>query len=311
MSRRVHPRDGHEPSDEAAGSNEFPSKRAVVEWGGVDEMGPWLRPRVEDTFLLSQQTVHMNPGCPLITRGAFQLCTCYCVDKLHRCFHYDVDNNFFLHTNRRCSENVDIATGQVWPVVVCRRCCSFPETLRWNVLRAGNLPAAELRNSEKLRQSLRKCWIGVFDCMSCRVFRARLALMLGRHPPVSNLIGNILRQLEGLRRDELVWLHTYLTGRLRALPPSDTSHVPPQVAGTSTCRSDDLRMSGGPIFSYGPLLPHTTVALAEQIGEFNHARNPWKRTGADLQDWFAPLQQRVAPIPSYGSVFFYGRAERA
>ena len=29
----------------------------------------------------------------------------------------------------------------------------------------------------------------------------------------------ILRLLEGLRRDELVWLNTYLTGRLRAMPP--------------------------------------------------------------------------------------------
>ena len=29
----------------------------------------------------------------------------------------------------------------------------------------------------------------------------------------------ILRLLEGLRRDEIVWLNTYLTGRLRAMPP--------------------------------------------------------------------------------------------
>ena len=31
---------------------------------------------------------------------------------------------------------------------------------------------------------------------------------------------SILRQLEGLSRHELVWLNTYLTGRLRALPPT-------------------------------------------------------------------------------------------
>ncbi len=30
----------------------------------------------------------------------------------------------------------------------------------------------------------------------------------------------ILRQLECLSGDELVWLNTYLTGRLRALPPT-------------------------------------------------------------------------------------------
>ncbi len=31
---------------------------------------------------------------------------------------------------------------------------------------------------------------------------------------------DILRLMEGLRRDELVWLNTYLTERLRTLPPS-------------------------------------------------------------------------------------------
>ena len=35
--------------------------------------------------------------------------------------HYDVDDNFCLHVNSRCSENVDIAAGWTWPVVVmCR-----------------------------------------------------------------------------------------------------------------------------------------------------------------------------------------------
>ena len=32
-------------------------------------------------------------GCSLINRDAVRLTTCYCADKLHRCFHYDVDNN--------------------------------------------------------------------------------------------------------------------------------------------------------------------------------------------------------------------------
>ncbi len=48
-------------------------------------MGPWLRPREEDTLLLARQTVHMNLDCLLITGHAFPLSACYCVDKLHRC----------------------------------------------------------------------------------------------------------------------------------------------------------------------------------------------------------------------------------
>ena len=40
---------------------------------------------------------------------------------------------------------------------------------------------------------------------------------------------NILRNLESLSRIELVWLSTYLVGRLRALPPENDSH--PAVPG--------------------------------------------------------------------------------
>ena len=36
----THPRDGHEPHEEAVGSDAFPSKPAITEWGGVDVMGP-------------------------------------------------------------------------------------------------------------------------------------------------------------------------------------------------------------------------------------------------------------------------------
>ena len=64
------PRDGHEPCADSTGSNEFPSKRSVTARCGIDEtIGPWLRPRVEDTLLLAQQTVHMNPDCLLIAGG--------------------------------------------------------------------------------------------------------------------------------------------------------------------------------------------------------------------------------------------------
>ncbi len=85
---------------------------------------------------------------------------------------------------------------------------------------------------------------------------------------------NILRQLEGLRRDELVWLNTYLTGRLRALPPSEAPQVPPQPVGTSPCFPADSGTSCGPHTS------HTMTAPAERIGEFNHSMDPWERTGA-------------------------------
>ena len=122
------PRDGHVPSDDAIGSDEFPAKPAVTAWGGVDEMGPWLRVRDTDSLLYCDRTVHWSPECPLLSGRSFRLTQCYCADKLHRCFHYDVDDTFCLHGNSRCNENVDIATGVVWPVVVmCRWCCPFPE----------------------------------------------------------------------------------------------------------------------------------------------------------------------------------------
>ena len=40
----------------------------------------------------------------------------------------------------------------------------------------------------------------------------------------------ILRLLEGLRRDEIVWLNTYLTGRLRAMPPPAAAAATAQVS---------------------------------------------------------------------------------
>ena len=63
---------------------------------------------------------------PPKSSGALRMC--YCVNKLRRCFHYDVDSDFVLHSNCRCSENVDVDTDKVWPVVImCRRCSPFPE----------------------------------------------------------------------------------------------------------------------------------------------------------------------------------------
>ena len=125
------PRDGHEPSGCATGSDAFPPKSSGTARSGIDEaMGPWLCPQVGEVLLLAQQTVHMDPECLLINRRTYPLKMCYCVNKLHRCFHYDVESDFVLHSNCRCSENVDVATNKVWPVVImCRRCSPFPERL--------------------------------------------------------------------------------------------------------------------------------------------------------------------------------------
>ena len=44
------------------------------------------------------------------------------------------------------------------------------------------------------------------------------------------LDGYHLRLLEGLRRDEIVWLNTYLTGRLRAMLPPAAAAATAQVS---------------------------------------------------------------------------------
>ena len=123
------PRDGQAPSDTASGSDAFPPKSSAAARSGIDEaMGPWLSPQEGDVLLLAHLTVHMDPECVLITRRTYPLRMCYCVTKLHRCFHYEVDSDLVLHSNCRCSENVDVATDKFWPVVtMCRRCSPFPE----------------------------------------------------------------------------------------------------------------------------------------------------------------------------------------
>ena len=69
----------------------------------------------------------------------------------------------------------------------------------------------------------------------------------------------ILRLLEGLRRDELVWLNTYLTGRLRAMPPPTTAAVTVQGSAVPARAGTAGDSSGG--------LP--VAALAERVGDFN------------------------------------------
>ena len=121
------PRDGHEPHHGALGSQDFPLKQEDTLTVGTDVMGPWVRVRSNEVLHLSQQIVHMNPACSIISRTPYCLTSCYCVDKLHKRFHYEVDTNFCLHVSSRCSENVDLSTGERWPaVVMCRQCCPFP-----------------------------------------------------------------------------------------------------------------------------------------------------------------------------------------
>ena len=89
----------------------------------------------------------------------YPLRMCYCVTKLHRCFHYDVDSDFVLHSNYRCSENVDVATDKFWPVVTMYRHWAaspgdFPATQQlyiyvWKVNDASNLQRkTKARSSE-------------------------------------------------------------------------------------------------------------------------------------------------------------------
>ena len=108
------PRDGHAPSDCASGSDAFPPKSCAGRSGIDEAMGPWLCPQEGDVLLLAHLTVYMDPEC-VLTRRTSPLRMCYCVTKLHRCFHYDVDSDFVLHSNCRCSENVDVAMTSSGP----------------------------------------------------------------------------------------------------------------------------------------------------------------------------------------------------
>ena len=99
----------------------------------------------------------------------------------------------------------------------------------------------------------------------------------------------ILRLLEGLRRDETVWLNTYLTGRLRAMPP------PAAAAATA-------RASAGPVhadIAADSVDDLQAVALAERVGDFNISMDPWEQTGAAPQGWAAHARQTVIPVQGY------------
>ena len=99
----------------------------------------------------------------------------------------------------------------------------------------------------------------------------------------------ILRLLEGLRRDEIVWLNTYLTGRLRAMPPPAAAAATAQVSA-GPAHAD---IAGDSVDE----LP--AVALAERVGDLNISMDPWEQTGAAPQGWAAHLHQTVIPVQGY------------
>ena len=104
---------------------------------------------------------------------------------------------------------------------------------------------------------------------------------------------NILRSLESLSRTELVWLNTYLVGRLRALPPDNDTY--PTVPGME---------SPGSVAMQGPdgvtSLQEAAVApLPDRIDALNSSLDPWERTGAAPQGWAAHLRQTMVPIQGY------------
>ena len=105
---------------------------------------------------------------------------------------------------------------------------------------------------------------------------------------------NILRNLESLSRTELVWLNTYLVGRLRALPPENDSH--PAVPGIE---------SPGSVAMQGPngvtCQQEAAVApLPDRIDALNSwTLDPWERTGAAPQGWATHLHQAMVPIQGY------------
>ena len=131
--------------------------------------------------------------------------------------------------------------------------------------------------------------------MMCHVLslasrRSCFPFALGRSPPVClRSMDTILRLLEGLRRDEIVWLNTYLTGRLRAMPPpaaaAATTHVSavPAHVGVAGDSVDEVPVA----------------ALAERVGDFNISMDPWEQTGAAPQGWAPHLHQTVIPVQGY------------
>ena len=126
--------------------------------------------------------------------------------------------------------------------------------------------------------------------LSLATRRSCFLFVLGRSPPVClHSMDTILRLLEGLRRDEVVWLNTYLTGRLRAMPPPATAAATAQVSAVPT----HTDIAGDSVEA----VPVT--ALAERVGDFNISMDPWEQTGAAPQGWASHLHQTVIPVQGF------------
>ena len=121
----------------------------------------------------------------------------------------------------------------------------------------------------------------VWPCVCLpQLFDRRVAHMLGRRPPVLlRIMDVILRDIENLSRHELIWLMSYLDGRLRALPPEDTQE---SVSLQADAPGAPNLLSGST--QVGTTAP-SLAPLSERIDSLNHSLDPWERTGAAPQGW--------------------------
>ena len=104
---------------------------------------------------------------------------------------------------------------------------------------------------------------------------------------------NILRNLESLSRTELVWLNTYLVGRLRALPPENDTH--PTVPEVEPHGSVAMQGPSGVTSQQEAKV----APLPDRIDALNSSLDPWERTGAAPQGWATHLRQAMVPIQGY------------
>ena len=130
----------------------------------------------------------------------------------------------------------------------------------------------------------------MFHVLTLATRRSCFLFALGRSPPVClHSMDTILRLLEGLRRDEIAWLNTYLTGRLRAMPPPATAAATAQVSAVPA----HAGIAGDSVEEV------PVAALAERVGDFNISMDPWEQTGAAPQGWASHLHQTVIPVQGY------------
>ena len=130
----------------------------------------------------------------------------------------------------------------------------------------------------------------MFHVLTLASRRSCFPFALGRSPPVClHSMDTILRLLEGLRRDEIVWLNTYLTGRLRAMPPPAAAAATTQVSAVPA----HAGIAGDSVDEV------PVAALAERVGDFNISMDPWEQTGAAPQGWAPHLHQTVIPVQGY------------